>query len=199
MTDVIPTAPIYPDIGYTDAPDNFRLNKSNLILSYLEGQTKHYEKVRKKYARARSILHKISITAGTLSVVLSGSGLATSLTGPGVIVGIPLGAIGGFCGIISAVSAGVTKTLSKKISKHDTTIALSHAKTNTIADLVSKALRDQRIDDVEFGLILAEENKYEKLKSEIRNKKTIIKDLSEETRKKVYQDAMNDIQRKLAH
>lgn len=36
---------------------------------------------------------------------------------------------------------------------------------------MSQALRDSKIDDVEFSLILAEENKYEKLKSEIQDKK----------------------------
>ena len=199
--------PLYPDLASQGSPsegpnelnaENFRLNKANLILAYLEGQTKHYEEVRKKYARSRSVFHKLSITTGSLSVALATSGLATSLTGPGSIVGIPLGVVGGVCGIISAFSAGITKKLSTKISKHDTTIALSRAKVNTIADLVSKALRDRKIDDVEFSLILAEEGKYEKLKSEIRNKKTVVKDLSEESRKKIYQEAKEDLQRKLA-
>ena len=187
--------PLYPDLA--DSPENFRLNKANLILAYLEGQTKHYKEVRKKYVRARSVLHNVSITAGSLSVALTTSGLATSLTGPGSIVGIPLGAVGGVCGIISAFSAGMMKKLSAKISKHDTTIAVSQAKVNTITDLVSKALRDGKIDDVEFSLILAEEEKYEKLKSEVRGKKTIVKDLSEEARKKIYQNAKEDLRRKL--
>ena len=204
--DVIkPSAPPhYPDLtsqglGPNELnAENFRLNKANLILAYLEGQTKHYEEVRKKYARSRSVFHKLSITTGSLSVALATSGLATSLTGPGSIVGIPLRAVGGVCGIISAFSAGITKKLSAKISKHDTTIALSRAKVNTITDLVSKALRDRKIDDVEFSLILAEEKKYEKLKSEVRNKKTVVKDLSEESRKKIYQEAKEELQRKLA-
>ena len=206
MNDVIkPTAPsLYPDLtSQGEGPnemnaENFRLNKANLILAYLEGQTKHYEEVRKKYARSRSMFHKLSITTGSLSVALTTSGLATSLTGPGSIVGIPLGVVGGVCGIISAFSAGITKKLSAKISKHDTTIALSRAKVNTITDLVSKALRDRKIDDVEFSLILAEEKKYEKLKSEVRDKKMVVKDLSEESRKKIYQEAKEDLQRKLA-
>ena len=113
--------PLYPDLASQDSPgENFRLNKANLILAYLEGQTKHYKEVRKKHVRARSVLHKISITTGSLSVALTTSGLATSLTGPGSIVGIPLGAVGGVCGIISAFSAGMMKKLSAKISKHDT-------------------------------------------------------------------------------
>ena len=36
------------------------------------------------------------------------------------------------------------------------------------------------------------------LKLEVRNKETIVKDLSEETRKQIYQAAKEDLQRKLA-
>ncbi|XP_031569334.1 uncharacterized protein LOC116303863 [Actinia tenebrosa] len=202
IIDVIPSAPpLYPELPKEPNEmnaKNFRLNKANLILAYLEGQTKHYEKVRKKYVRARSTLHKIAITSGSISVVLKGSGVATSLAGLGIIVGVPLAGVGAACGIISAVATGIMKKLSTKISKHDTTIALSRAKVNTITDLVSKALRDRKIDDIEFSLILAEEDKYEKLKTDMRNKKTVVKDLSEESRKKIYQEAKEELQRKLA-
>ena len=37
-----------------------------------------------------------------------------------------------------------------------------------------------------------------KLKSEVRDKKMVVKDLSEESRKKIYQEAKEDLQRKLA-
>ncbi|XP_031554479.1 uncharacterized protein LOC116291451 [Actinia tenebrosa] len=131
-----------------------------------------------------------------MSVALTGTGVATSLTGPGIVVGVPLASVGAVCGIVSAVTTGIIKQLSGKISKHDTHIALARAKANTIADLVSKALRDRRIDDTEFSLILAEEKKYGELKSG--NKKTIVKDLSEESRKQIYQKAKEDLQRKLA-
>jgi len=192
--DVLPSAPqIYPNL---ELAENFRLNKANLILAHLQQQTKHYESVRKGYARAQNILQKTSITTGSLSVVLTTSGIATSVTGPGVVVGIPLGAVGGLCGIISAVTASVAKKLSGKISKHDSTISLSRAKANTIADLVSKALRDRKIDDVEFSLILAEEGKYEKLKAEIRHPNPGVRDDSE-LKKKIYSQAMVDIRKKI--
>ena len=192
--DVLPSQ-IYPNL---EPAENFRLNKANLILAHLQQQTKHYEwvMIRKGYARAQNILQKTSITTGSLSVVLTTSGIATSVTGPGVVVGIPLGAVGGLCGIISAVTASVAKKLSGKISKHDSTISLSRAKANTIADLVSKALRDRKIDDVEFSLILAEEGKYEKLKAEIRHPNPGVRDDSE-LKKKIYSQAMVDIRKKI--
>jgi hypothetical protein len=143
----------------------------------------HYEKVRKKYAKTRSVFHSIGVTCGTLSVVLSASGFRTSLTGPGIAIGVHLGALGGLLGIVSACSAAATKKLSKKVSKHENTIQLAKAKANTVADLV---LRDGNVDEKEFEIILAEEHKYTKLKNEIkqRNQIEIVRDLSEESRKK---------------
>ena len=41
-------------------------------------------------------LQKISVCSGIFSVILSASGLGTSLTGFGAVVGIPLGVFGGF-------------------------------------------------------------------------------------------------------
>jgi len=59
---------------------------------------------------------------------------------------------------------------SRKVSKHEQTVALAKAKVNTIRDLVSKALKDNAISDQEFSLILSEINKFETLKLEIRQK-----------------------------
>ena len=105
-----------------------------------------------------------------LSVILSASGLGTTLTGFGAVVGIPLGAVGGICGGISVGFGAASKRLSHKVSKHEQTVSLAKAKVNTIHDLVSKALKDNAISDQEFSLILSEVDKFEKLKLEIRQK-----------------------------
>ena len=105
-----------------------------------------------------------------VSVILSASGLGTSLTGFGAVVGIPLGAVGGICGGISVGFGAASKRLSHKVSKHEQTVSLAKAKVNTIHDLVSKALKDNTISDQEFSLILSEVDKFEKLKLEIRQK-----------------------------
>ena len=171
MSDALePTAPIYPELG----PD-FRLHKINMILSELGSQAKHYEAVRKKYNKTRSVTNSVAISTGALSALLASSGIATSLTGPGIVVGIPLSAVGGLCGIISAIATVLTKRLTKKISKHESTVTLAKAKINTVSDLVSKALRDNRIDEQEFALIMAESAKYEQLKNEIRRKSRVEK------------------------
>ena len=159
---------IYPNLPVNSA--NFRLQKSCEVLQNLEKEIKHYEDVRKKYNRARGIFTKISVSSGVFSVILSASGLGTSLTGFGAVVGIPLGAVGGICGGISVGFGYASKRLSHKVSKHEQTVSLAKAKVNTIHDLVSKSLKDNTISDQEFSLILSEVDKFEKLKQEIRQK-----------------------------
>ena len=161
---------IYPQLPLNGDPNNFRLQKSCEVVHNLQKEIRHYEDVRKKYNRVRGIFTKITVGSGVFSVILSASGLGTSLTGFGAVVGIPLGAMGGLCGGISVGFGAASKRLSHKVSKHEQTVSLAKAKVNTIHDLVSKALKDNAISDQEFSLILSEVDKFEKLKLEIRQK-----------------------------
>ncbi|KXJ06310.1 hypothetical protein AC249_AIPGENE3336 [Exaiptasia diaphana] len=150
--------------------DNFRLQKTYDALGSLEKEVKHYENVRKKYKRTQSTFSKLSMGTGVLSVILGSSGLGTSLSG--FVVGVPLGALGGVFGLTSVGCAAVSKRLSNKVSKHDATVATAKSKANsmTARDLVSKALKDNKISDEEFSLILNEVDKFQALKQSIRRK-----------------------------
>ena len=161
---------IYPGLPNNSDPVNFRLQKSSEVLQNLEKEIKHYEDVRKKYNRARGIFTKISVCSGVISIILSASGLGTSLTGFGAIIGVPLGVVGGICGGVSVGFGAVSKRLSNKVSKHEQTASIAKSKLNTINDLVSKALKDNAISDQEFSIILAELEKFQKLKLEVRQK-----------------------------
>ena len=77
MTDVIreePSAPLYPVVS---DGESFRLQKINMILSELGAQVKHYESVRKKYNKTRSVTNTIALSSGTLSAILTTSGIAS--------------------------------------------------------------------------------------------------------------------------
>ena len=166
MNDIYNTGSVYPQLQ----PDgnNFRLTKCSEILTSLESEAAHYDKVRKKYNRARNIFVQVGATTGFLSVVLSATGLGTGLTGVGLPIGISLGALGGIFGIASIGCGLALKKLSNKVSKHEQTVALAKSKSNTISSLVSKALTDNNVSDGEFALIMAEKEKYNVLKQEIR-------------------------------
>ena len=148
--------------------NNFRLSRSCKVLEALEREVVHYENVRKKYNRARSVFTQVGAATGFLSVILSAGGLGTGLTGVGLPIGISLGALGGIFGIASIDCGLALKRLSNKVSKHEQTGALAKSKSNTISSLVSKTLTDNNVSDSEFALIMAEKEKFNVLKREIR-------------------------------
>lgn len=158
---------LYPKLSSDDG-HSFRLRKICDVQSTLENEIAHYGKVRKRYKRAHAALHKASVATGSASVILSGSSLATSLTGFGLVVGGPLAGVAGLLGVASAALATCCKQLLRKVSKHEQTVTLAKSKQNTISELISRALKDNNVSDMEFSLILRELEKYQSLKSEIR-------------------------------
>ena len=188
---------LYPQL-HTQQIDgnNFRLSRSFRVLEDFEREVKHYENVRKKYNRTRNIFTQVGAATGFLSVVFSAGGLGTGLTGVGLPIGISLGALGGIFGVVSIGCGLALKRLSRKVSKHEQTVALAKAKTNTISGLVSKALKDNEISDSEFALIIAEKEKFNSLKRGIRQeyRKEEEKKLD---MKQVRADVKNELMRKL--
>ena len=154
---------IYPQLPVSDSGDGFRLKQCADWLSLLERDLNDCEKIYKKYKRARSALLNLSTGSGTLSVCLCGGGLGTGLTGVGLPVSVALGAVGGVCALTSVVTASLAKIISKKVSKHEKTVSVCQAKINTIKDVVSKALTDNRVSHEEF-------EKYHEMKRSIREK-----------------------------
>ena len=160
---------IYPTLP--KGGSDFRLRKSCEILSKLENEEAHYSQVSTKYSKLQNTASAICSGSGTLGVILSTAGLGTSLSGFGIIVGLPLGTIGGFCGLTSIVSSMVVKKIGRKLSKHEAIVILAKSKINSIKDLISKAIQDEKVSDNEFSIIIKEIEKYNEMKSEIRNDK----------------------------
>ena len=167
---------IYPELGAfnpTTPPcdgNAFRLQKCCEALDRLRGELKHYEGVLKKYNRSKGALINTSSVCGILSGFLAASGLASSLSGFGVVVAIPLGVVSGALVCASIGCDQVSKSFSEKATKHQRTVTVAKAKINTIEDLVSKALRDNTISDEEFSMIIEELKKFETMKGEVRQK-----------------------------
>jgi len=161
---------IYPNLN-EDNGSSFRLQQICIIKDNISKNLEHHERVRKKYAKSRSVFNKIAIGSGSISVVLSGSALGTGLTGLGISLAIPLGVLSGFSAIVSSVCASMSKKLSKNVQKHSDIVMLSKTKLNTINDIVSKSLNDNQISDQEFYLIVNEMDKYNQMRQSIRNKR----------------------------
>ena len=90
------------------------------------------------------------------------------------------------------VTASLAKIISKNVSKHEKTVSVCQAKINTIKDIVSKALTDNRVSHEEFVLIKSEFEKYHEMKRSIREKnkdqpppKADVKKMEEEIRAEI--------------
>ena len=94
------------------------------------------------------------------SVVLSASGIGTGMTVVGIPIGIALGALGGFCGMLGLCFGLASKSMSKKVGKHVDNVARAKATINAIDCAISKALRDKVISDEEYRIVTNIDNKY---------------------------------------
>ena len=138
------------------------------MLKELSDEAEHYRQVAKKYKRSHSIAHSSAVGLGLLSVGLSSGALATALTGFGIVASPALAGVATVCGLASVGFAATSKRLERKVTKHEKIYTLALAKRNSVNELVSKALTDKSISDVEFRIISREVEKYHELKSTIR-------------------------------
>ena len=205
---VLPSAPpqLYPmqELTQLNAED-FRLKKINDLLKELSDEVEHYRQVAKKYKRSHSMVHASAVGLGSLSVGLSSGALATALTGFGIVASPALAGVATLCGLGSVGFAAASKRLERKVTKHEKIYTLAQAKRNSVNELVSKALADKQISDVEFHIITREVEKYHELKAAIRAGKVQrqeavaqttppdIKKLEEEIRKEVKREFQKKI------
>ena len=160
---------LYPthELAQLSAED-FRLKKINDLLKELSDEAEHYRQVAKKYKRTHSIVHRSAVGLGSLSVGLSSGALATALTGFGIVASPALAGVATVCGLSSVGFTFASKRLERKVTKHEKFYTLALAKRNSVNELVSQALADKQISDVEFRIITREVEKYHALKAEIR-------------------------------
>ena len=174
---VLPSAPayneaqsLYPTHELTQLnAEDFRLKKISDLLKKLSDEAKNYRHVAKKYKRSHSFVHRSAVGLGSLSVGLSSGALATALTGFGIVASPALAGVATVCGLASAGFAAASKQLNRKATKHEKIYTLAIAKRNSVNELVSKALADKQISDVEFTIITREVERYHTLKAAIRS------------------------------
>ena len=170
---VLPSAPaqqtLYPTQELTQFnAEDFRLKKINDLLKELSDEVEHYRQVAKKYKRSHSMVHTSAVGLGSLSVGLSSGALATALTGFSIVASPALAGVATLCGLASVGFAAGSKRLERKVTKHEKIYTLAQAKRNSVNELVSQALADKQISDVEFRIITREVEKYHELKAAIR-------------------------------
>ena len=91
-------------------------------------------------------------------------------TGTGLPVEAYIAAVGGIFGITSVATGVFVKAMASKLEKHQKTVSVCSSKTNTIKDIVSKPLNDNKISDEELKLVSEDIRKYSDMKISIRYK-----------------------------
>ena len=172
---IIPSAPpLYPSLSAGD----FRLRKISDCQKELENEISHYRRISKKYKRAKTIINAFAAATGVLTAVLSSASFATFVTGIGAPIGAPIAGIAAVMGLFSTTAGVSSERLDTKVTKHEKTVSLAESKHLSVSRLVSKALTDGSISDVEFNLILREIDNYYSLKGQLRRELKKIENIS---------------------
>ena len=93
-------------------------------------------------------------------------------------IGASLAGISALMGITSTTAGVSSERLNKKVTKHEKTVSLAESKHISISRLVSKAMSDGEVSDVEFNLILREIENYYSLKGQLRMEVKKIENIS---------------------
>ena len=178
---IIPCAPqLYPLLSDEASKANvvstrgdgmqFRMKKICDCQKQLVDEISHYKKISQKYKRAKSVSSKITSCTVFLATLFSSSSLATSLSGIGIAVGVPLSGAALVMTLVSSAAIIGSESLDKKIRKHEKTVSLAESSHLSMSRLISKALKDGFISDGEFDSILQAIEKYFSMKEQLRNK-----------------------------
>ena len=171
--------PIYPNLDEVqhvqtskeeDEGKTFRLKRISDIREFLEKELETRGRYRRLYRSAYNTAIYLNAGAGLTSVGSSIVAAATAATGVGIIASVPLGFTAVASGVLSVVSAAVSKILLKKVEKHQQIKIIAAAKLSSVNGLVSRALQDGHISNEEFQIILQEMESYRDHKSQLRNR-----------------------------
>ena len=159
----------------------FRLDEINKIKYYFNLEIKERKEITKKLSKYIVVFDY----ADKIFITLSASFGTLSLISHATAKGIPVGLAGSSLTVLFSITTGIVKkilnTTRKKKKKHNKIIALARNKLNIIEALVSQALIDFDISHEEFKKIIDEREKYEQIKENIQNTKSINKVDTENT------------------
>ena len=177
MLCVLPSAPeyrhsdtqmqtFYPVLA--DDNSNVRLNRISDIEKEIENEANHYRQVTQKYRKAYLCVHWSAVSLGVATAAHSSTVIATLASGFAAPASISLGGVAALTGVSSTGLTAFGKNLQTEVTKHEKIYTLAFAKLDSVRELVSKALKDNKISDIEFNIIVREVQKIHDLKANIR-------------------------------
>ncbi|XP_057304389.1 uncharacterized protein LOC130641560 [Hydractinia symbiolongicarpus] len=191
MTDItklypsLPSAPL--ESTEEDSSQVYRLKKIEEVEQYLRVEIKERDKLAKKFKMHDTCVRYMDHgLLAVVSVITSGVGIGSMLSGIGVPLTVAMGGITIAVGISQAGLRNAGKRLGVKSEKHESIRLLAETKLNSIVDLISKAMENGVISDHEFSLIMQEKQKYVLLKEQARQRtRKIMESINERERQQL--------------
>ena len=151
-----------------DSATKFRRDEIEMIKKNLENQLAHYYQTSAKFKRWHTRCQTVCALTGGVATILTGSGLAASLSVVGIVVGAPLIATATLFSLVSTSSIVTVKFFLRKAKKHEKIQTLAEATLSTINSLISSALEDGKISDSEYQDIIKKYNSFTTAKTKLR-------------------------------
>ena len=151
-----------------DSATKFRQDEIEMIKKNLENQLVHYYETSAKFKRWHTRCQTVCALTGGVATILTGSGLAASLSVVGIVVGAPLIATATLFSLVSTSSIVTVKFFLRKAKKHEKIQTLAEATLSTINSLISTALEDGKISDSEYQDIIKKYNSFTTAKTKLR-------------------------------
>ena len=151
-----------------DPATKFRQSEIEKIQVALEEFQNHYNKTSGKFKRWHTRFQTACAFTAGASTILTGSGLAASLTAVGIPVGAPLIAVGTTLSLVSTSCGLTVKFFSRKTEKHKKIMTLVDETLSAIKSLTSAALNDGKISDEEYQEIVKKYDSFSSRKLKIR-------------------------------
>ena len=147
----------------------FRLSEIVGIENYFHQEINQRKSCSKKLSKYVAVFYYIDQAL----IVLSATSGGVSIISFTSIAGAPVGIASASFTLIFSLTTGIVKKLlnitRNKKKKHDKILMLAKSKLDSIETLVSQALIDMEISHEEFNAIIREEEKYERMKENMRN------------------------------
>ena len=151
-----------------DSATQFRRAEIESIKTNLENQLVHYYETSAKFKRWHTRFQTVCALTGGVATILTGSGLAASLSAVGVVVGGPLIATATLFSLVSTSSMVTIKFFLRKAKKHEKIQTLAEETLSAINSLISTALEDGEISDGEYQDIVKKYNSFTSQKTKLR-------------------------------
>ena len=151
-----------------ESATKLRLNEIEKIRNSLEISNEKYNKTSSKFKRWHTYSQAFCALSGGAATILTGSGVAASLSVVGIAVGAPLIVVGTILTSLSTAGIGISRFFLRKSEKHKKLVTLSETTLTEIKRLTSSAINDGEITDIEYSEILKNYDTFLKTKSNIR-------------------------------